>query len=248
LPTLYFFLFLRYNICAKKAHKQKNDYGVEAIVIGIEFSSDKIIAGIPIEGIEIRREMLFVKGFRSDGFYDYEVIPMTEANEDIAQKILSDPDREFVKVKCGDSRMEEWGILLACLLYNAKGPAHTIAGGVGVPSRLIAGLKGLEKEPATGLLDDLEIVARSSWLNYKKFLDIFNCTGTIYYEHSDCHGWSGIDFSGPEQEKDMHLQAAIVLTMQKREIFDGIDESFIVYVEFKGRQPIAIDIYHIIFG
>lgn len=212
----------------------------------MRLTKERIDVSVPINNISINRWVLLVKGQREDGLYDYEVVPMTEMMENAAQQILSDPARKFFKVRCGDSRMEDNSILLSCLLYNAKGPGHTFAGGVGVPSRLIAGLKSAMNEHASSL-GDLEIVARSSWITFRKFKDIFDCTGTIYYEHSDCHGWKGIEFPGPEEEKDMHLQGAIILTKQKREVFDGIDQSFVVYGEFKGEELISVDIYHIFF-
>lgn len=214
----------------------------------IDIGASKIDVEIPIGDVLVRRNILRVKGQREDGLYDYEITPMPEDMEAVIRQILRDPQREFLKVRCGDSRMEEIGILLACLLYNARGPAHTFAGGCGVPSRMIAKMSNISGEHAVTHLEDLEIVAKSSWINYKKLGKIFRCNGTIYYEHSECHGWNGVTFSGPEQEQDLHLQSSIILTKQKIEVFEQIDQSFVVYARFEGRKLISIDIYYLVFS
>lgn len=198
--------------------------------------------------MDIRRNVLTVKGIRGDGLYEYEIAPMLEDMETYTKSILSNPEKEFLKVKCGDSRMEENSILLSCLLYNARGPAHTFAGGSGIPSRLISELSTPPEEHKEGFLEDVEIVAKSSWINYAKYKKIFSCSGAIFLEHSDCHGWSNVVFENSEEEEDLHLQAAIALASQKGEKFENLDEFFIVYVQFKGRQIVKIDIYYLVFN
>jgi len=204
---------------------------------------------IPLEGITIRRNVINVRGRKPNGLFDYEIVPMSVEMEEITKNLLSDPGRTYLKVKCGDKRMENISILLSCLLYNASGPAHTIAGGSGIPSRLISELSHLpEGEGKEKFLGEIETVAKSSWINYAKFAKIFKCNGGIFLEHSDCHGWSNVIFKSPEEENDMHLQAAILLASQKGEQFKEIDEFFAVYVQFNGEKVISIDIYYFVFS